>query len=405
MQSNFGWTLLSRDALRRAEKQLRDDAEGVRDEVGFLALHQAYADRFFPGTSVQHTRLRYALFVPWLYEKVARQPDRRTIADAVERQEIALAGRLKDAGEHGVIGGLRYPQPTTQPPTMVYWTALATWRILRPGPDGTVPSRQNVHRAIARKPARQQVHDDDKQPLLEEEPLFSAIPEPPEAWSDPAKRLDFNLEKAEGRFLRNCLLSVTRPDSSGAQSLLARLVEQRVEMTESLSLWSPAVRAAADQADREALLRARQAAALSAIGRGVYAAMVEDLREGNDGLLTRDVHRENLKTVIEEFATQALALDVEKITLDAPSISTGILGVLRATQAWLRGRSGAVADLHSVYQSAESRRKGRRARLTRSLAGRDKRAEWVPDQHPLATPLHYRWGRVRQLLLDLQEAA
>jgi hypothetical protein len=133
--------------------------------------------------------------------------------------------------------------------------------------------------------------------------------------------------------------------------------------------------------------------------------MVEDLRERIDRLPTDNVHRENLKTVIEEFATEALALDVEKITLDAPSISTGILEVLRATQAWLRGRSGAVADLYSVYQSAEFRRKGRRARLTKSLAGRDKRAEWVPDQHPLATPLHYRWGNVRQLLLDLQGAA
>jgi hypothetical protein len=133
--------------------------------------------------------------------------------------------------------------------------------------------------------------------------------------------------------------------------------------------------------------------------------MVEDLRERHDGLSTDDVHRENLTTVIEKFAAEALALDVEKITLDAPSVSTGILEVLGATQAWLRGRSGAVADLYSVYQSAESRRKGRRARLTKSLAGRDKRAEWVPDQHPLATPLHFRWSNIRQLLLDLQGAA
>src|SRR4029077_12063607 len=113
VQSSFGWTLLSRDALRRAEKQLRDAAEGVRDEVGFLAIHLAYSDRFFPGTSVLHTRLRYALFVPWLYEKIARQSDRRRISDVVERHETALAGRLRASGELGVIGGRRYPQPAT----------------------------------------------------------------------------------------------------------------------------------------------------------------------------------------------------------------------------------------------------------------------------------------------------
>jgi Family of unknown function (DUF6361) len=64
--SGFGWTYLSRDALKRAEAQLSGDAAGVRDEVGFLLIHQRYADRFFPGTSVLHTRLRYVLFIPWI---------------------------------------------------------------------------------------------------------------------------------------------------------------------------------------------------------------------------------------------------------------------------------------------------------------------------------------------------
>lgn len=404
MESTFGWTLLSRDALRRAEDQLRDATEGVRDEVGFLALHQAYADRFFPGTSVLHTRLRYVLFVPWLYEKIARQPDRQRISAAVEKQEIVLAGRLKASDQSGVIGGMRYPQPTTQPPTMVYWTALAAWRILRPNVSGGVPSRQTAHRAIARNTARHQVHDDDKQLLVEEQPLFCSVPTPPPAWNDPTQRLDFQIQKAEARFLRNCFLSVTRQDSDGAPSLIARLVEHQVEMTDRLELWSTKVKSIADPADRDALLRARQAAALSAIGRGVYAALVEQVREKHDGLLTDDIHRAYLKVVIEKFATDALALDISKIVLDSPSIPSGILAVLHATQTWLRSRSHELTTLYDVYQSAESRRKGRRARLTKSLAGREKRAEWLPDKHPLATPLHYRWDNVRRLLMDLQEA-
>lgn len=402
MQASFGWTLLSRDSLRRAERQLRDAADGVRDEVGFLALHQAYADRFFPGTSVLHTRLRYVLFVPWLYAKVAQQRDRQRIAAAVEKQEIILAGRLKAVGELGVIGGLRYPQPTTQPPTMVYWTALSAWRILRPDASGTIPSRQTVHRVIARQPARQQIHDDDKQLLVEDDPLFYSVPEPPPAWHDQDQRLDFQLTAGERRFLRNCFLSVARPGSGGSPSLLARLVEQNIQITNRLELWSSKVRAAADQSDREALFRAKQAASLSAIGRGVYAALVETLREEHDGLPTEDIHRRNLKDVCHEFADDALALDVDGVAQDSPSVPSGILGVLRETQHWLRHRSQGLISLYDVYQTAESRRKGRRARLTKSLAGREKRAEWLPDQHPPATPLHYRWGNVRQLLMDLQ---
>ena len=71
MKPSLGWTFWSRADLRRIDKQLKADAQEVRDELGFLLLHQAFADRFFPGTSVLiQTRLRYVLFVPWVYWKV-----------------------------------------------------------------------------------------------------------------------------------------------------------------------------------------------------------------------------------------------------------------------------------------------------------------------------------------------
>lgn len=405
MQPGFGWTLLSRDALRRAETQLRDEVDGVRDEIGFLSLHQAFADRFFPGTSVLHTRLRYVLFTPWIYERIARQSDRQRISVAIEKQELELTRRLKEANEAGVIGTRSYPNPTAQPPSMTYWAALGAWRILRPGANGAFPSRQTVHRAIARKPNHQQVHDDDKQLLIEEEPLFCSIPKPPAAWNDSAQRLDFQLESSEGTFLRNCFLAVARPESEGTPSLLSRLVEKRVEMSERLELWSQKVRAAADASDQEALMLARQVAAMSAIGRGVYAAMVEEMRAEHDAIPTEDIHREKLGTVIDEHITNALALNVDDLTAVAPSLPGGILEVLRATQRWLLGRSRSLTSLYAPYEQAESRRKGKRARLSKTLTGRERRAEWRPDEYPAAEPLHYRWKNVRQLLTDLQGAS
>ena len=402
MQASFGWTLLSRDALRRAETQLRDDVDGVRDEIGFLSLHQAYADRFFPGTSVLHTRLRYALFVPWMYEKIAHQDDRQRISAAIAKQELEMTRRLKEIGEAGVIGIRSYPNPTAQPPSMTYWSALGSWRILRPNATGSIPSRQTVHRAIARKSTRQHLQDDDKQLLTEEEPLFCSIPDPPSAWNDSTQRLDFQLKASEARFLRNCFLSVARPGSEGVPSLLSRLVEQPVMMSGQLELWSPKVRQAADQSDQEALLRARQAAALSAIGRGVYAALVEEIRANHDAIPTENMHRKNLNAIAEEFLTDALALNVDDIAVDAPSVPSGILQVLRTTQSWLRNRNPSLASLYETYEHAEARRKGRRARLSKTLIGRERRAEWVQGEHPAATPLHYRWRNVRQLLMDLQ---
>jgi hypothetical protein len=59
--------MLSRDEMRRVERSLANSEQDTRVEIGFLLIHQGFADRFFPGTSVLHTRVRYALFVPWLY--------------------------------------------------------------------------------------------------------------------------------------------------------------------------------------------------------------------------------------------------------------------------------------------------------------------------------------------------
>jgi hypothetical protein len=92
--SIFGWTFMSRDAIGRAEAQLDGHSEGVRDEIGFLLIHQRYADRFFPGTSVLHTRLRYVLFVPWMYEALQRETRARSVQRSVERAEVHLAGSL-----------------------------------------------------------------------------------------------------------------------------------------------------------------------------------------------------------------------------------------------------------------------------------------------------------------------
>jgi hypothetical protein len=405
MQSSFGWTLLSREALRRAETQLREEVEGVRDEIGFLALHQAYADRFFPGTSVLHTRLRYVLFVPWIYQDLHQHVDRPGVAAYLEGRELELTRRLKAGGEVGVIGSRSYPKPTAQPPSMSYWSALGTWGILRPNSAGAIPSRQAVHRTIARRSSGRRLHDDDRQLLAEEEPLFYSVPPPCAAWHDSTKRLDFRLERQEAVFLKKCFLSLARPGGDKAHSLLARVVDQGVQVTDRMELWSPAMRMAADRQDREALQRARQAAGLSAIGRAVYAALVEETREQHDGIPTETVHRENLEGVVARFAAKALALEVSKISVDAPAMPKGILEVLQATQDWLRsGRADKPDGLYECYERAEVRRKGRRARLARTILGRERRAEWLPQDHPKAAPLHYRWANVRQLLTDLQKS-
>src|ERR1700688_4992463 len=152
--------------LARLRGRAAGRAEGVArggqdrgDEIGFLLIHQGFADRFFPGTSVLHTRVRYALFVPWLFQRAARVRRRGSDLDSTIRHLlIELAIRLKQLGgePNGVIGGDKLGQLTSQPPDRVYWTALRAWRLLLP----TVDSRSEALRRLQASERSSSTDDD-----------------------------------------------------------------------------------------------------------------------------------------------------------------------------------------------------------------------------------------------------
>jgi hypothetical protein len=391
--SGFGWTYLSRDALRRAEAQLSGEAAGVRDEVGFLLIHQRYADRFFPGTSVLHTRLRYVLFVPWIYKTLRRGPALKSVQRAVEQAEIRLAGRLLKAGD-GVIGRRKYPEATSQPPSVVYWTALGTWSLLRLRPDGRPLSRARVHAML--QPANR-VTLDDGVPMVPPEVSFVALPPPPTDW-DEDHDLDFRLTAEEANFLHGRLHAVPSPVDPTRPSLLARLTA--VEPPRADHCWAAEVLDAAEQ-DRAALRRAGGAAALSAIGRGVYAALVEAVRDETDGRATSRRHRDYLPGVVDAYARPAGQLDISALIEDVGGLPAPIIEVLDRTLEWLSNGGGEPASLRACYAHAERSRKKQRARLTDDLSGRERRLEWNNETHTLAEPLHFRWRNVHRLLSDL----
>jgi hypothetical protein len=403
MQPTLGWTLLSREALRRAEKHTEPDTQGVRDEIGFLALHQAYADRFFPGTSVLQTRLRYILFVPWLYNSIAQEKPNRSIWTVLQQKELELARRLKDSHEDGVIGGRSYPKPTSQPPSMVYWNALVSWGILRPAIDGTYPTRSVINYALSRRRSISNLLDDDKQPLEESQTFFVTLPPSPDEWNNSKVPLDFRLRTSEGQFIRQHLMGVKRSGPIPVPSLLARLVETRAAIAGIEYPWLQNVLKVAEGDDRDALLHAQQVAALAAIGRGIYAALVEQVCATEDKRSLPTYHRSYLNQVINDFRLEAMKLEVNAVTNDILGLPLGILEVLRETQRWLK-HGGHFMELRPLYEKIEISRKGRRARLSQTVAGRARRAEWNPEEHPWAGPLSYRWRNVQRLLEDLRRA-
>lgn len=401
MQPSFGWVLLSRDALSRAETQLRDDITGVRDEIGFLLIHSGYANRFFPGTSVLHTRLRYALFIPWMYQDLLSSGDTKDIARRVSQAEVRLAGRLRHLS--GAIGGQSYPESTTQPPTFVYWTALRTWGLLRQRLDGTFPGKSQLHRSISNGRVIHHLTDDDDDALEEAPEYFLRTPSAPSEWRDKDQELTFRLTREERAFLARQLVGVMRPGAPGGPSLLALLAEHIKDFKDDHAEfpWSRAVARYAQPDDQAALKRARAAAALSDIGRGVYNALVETVRDVDDGLPTPSEHRDYLPQVLARSSKKALGTEIPALLGDVGGIPSYLADVLQETTDWLRAPRDLMA-LRDVYAHAETLRKGRRARLNRTFSGKERRAEWQPGQQTKATPIGYRWSNVLRLLRDLK---
>jgi len=217
--------------------------------------------------------------VPWLFLHAATSIHRGSDLDAVIRRRlIQLAIRLKQGERYGVIGGDKLGELTSQPPDRVYWTALRQWGLLL----SSVGSRSEAIRRL-RTSVRPPLLDDDGSRLDDDATeVFCNLPAPPHGWDNPELKLDFNLRPREQAFLRGKLSLLTRPGEP-AQSLLARLVESRDSYPGNAPGLPAELDARADEPDQRALRIARDAANLAAIGRTVYGALVEFLREEDDG--------------------------------------------------------------------------------------------------------------------------
>ena len=74
MPSTFTWLDYSEQERRRALDVISlFKLQDTRDELGLASIRDAFAERFFPGTSTIQTRARYFLLVPWLCRELERR--------------------------------------------------------------------------------------------------------------------------------------------------------------------------------------------------------------------------------------------------------------------------------------------------------------------------------------------
>ncbi|MEE4211182.1 MAG: DUF6361 family protein [Parvularcula sp.] len=198
MSSSIGWVDFDeteRDRAQRLMDLFRE--QDSRDELGLGAIRDSIADHLFPGTSTIHTRLRYMLFIPWIFDSLPSYLSPRDIAAKARQKEIEL-GQALMSGAPGAVGiiGKDAGEKLKRLPSSIYWSGLESWGIRQfPG------SIESYFAALPHWPkdtGKDHVEDDMSGAQRHRHLWHDRMPQPPKGWPD---TVDFDLEPDEASFL------------------------------------------------------------------------------------------------------------------------------------------------------------------------------------------------------------
>ena len=397
MQATLTWIDLTagdRDRMRRVLDLFNE--QGTLDEMGLGSLRDALSDTLFPGTSYIHTRLRYVLFIPWIYQRLEhRRTKASDVARAARRAEIDLIGPLEESlAPEGIIG-VRARHTLARLPSSVYWSALTRWGIfIREQSQGwyhghfdtLVDSRGATGRA------------DDPGVVWSREPHWHPrLPAPP---ADFPGEASFALTGKEADYLRG------RLEERCAGTLLAWLARNGSDAPAE-QIWDDPAALSAPAAIRDDLELARRFS-LHVEGMPLlYNLIVAEHRREVLDEEEDEASIERFRAGLAEWAAREAAEDyrfepdplwelVVRRGRRLPSPQRTFI------ETWSRRIAelapDGVADdarLRTLIADRELRLKGPRARL----ANRNRLMDWSPGVG--VGRMDFRWVRVRQLLTDL----
>ena len=176
----------------------------ARDELGIGAIRDSIADHMFPGTSTIQTRLRYFLFVPWIFwslEQARAAPS--TVSTRLRESETALIDALVAGNERGRgVIGVDARQDLQRLPSAIYWAGLKSWGLRRF--PGSLEAYLREYGNLTR-----QAQGEEKPASWQQD-----LPDPPDKLF---KTATFALRADEARFLRQRIVE------SNPASVLAAL--------------------------------------------------------------------------------------------------------------------------------------------------------------------------------------
>lgn len=132
--STFSWMDLRDDDAQRVREALSAfDDRGMIDPLGFGQVGDAFSEMLFPGTSTLHTRARYFVLIPWVYQRLDEGSTQPKNAPWRARDlEVGLIeALLRGSPSHEGIIGRQARGATQQLASGAYWGPLQRWGIRR----------------------------------------------------------------------------------------------------------------------------------------------------------------------------------------------------------------------------------------------------------------------------------
>ena len=364
-----------------------------RDELGIGQIRDALGEALFPGTSTLHTRARYLLFIPWIFQRAASRPSPSLEADRMERRLIRT---IRDSDDYAGLLGLQAGATLKTLPSSVYWSMLREYRILR---DPALTA-QNVLSLDGRAIGGDDIEDGSGGKFRA---WSTTLPQPPHGFPDNVEG-GFALRYEEAGWLRERILD----EAPG--TLLSHFAIHRPS-TESSAPWADAASLSATGDARALLGDARSFSAVMHGAQLLYNLMLAEQHE--DAGFQADTDRsDRYRSQMAHWAeTLPAVVDTETWDLD---------GLLRRVEivrgAPIHPRSARfVRDWHvllrrvppadvsdhpdarSLIAGREKQNKGPQARL-----GNIRRLQtWGGGSG--AGALVYRWPTVRGILNDIHD--
>ena len=218
MTSTLTWVDYDSEARDRSLRILSlFQQKESRDELGLGGIRDSFADMLFPGTSTIQTRLRYMLFVPWMYKALeARKISSREFAGRAAENELRLVQPLLESGDTAGVFGKVAGSSLQRLPSSVYWAGLGSWgiRVFDRPQDQYHFQIEEVYRRRNGQSARskdnaQSGDDPDTTPDLGTLTWDSNLPACPDDFPETA---DFALTQSEALFIRD-KITLSHPNS------------------------------------------------------------------------------------------------------------------------------------------------------------------------------------------------